>query len=66
MNNSKYHMQLEATSACKNKMMKYTKGLCQRGVKGATKDCFIFDSWFSSNKLEEAATYFGAENIGMG
>ena len=30
-----------------------------------TKDCFIFDSWFSSKKSAEVAMEFGAELIGM-
>ena len=29
--------------------------ICQRYIKGATKDCFIFDSCLSSKKLAEAA-----------
>ena len=65
MNNSKYHMYLEATSECKNKITKYTNGLCQRGVKGATKDCFIFDSWFSLKILEGDAMGVGTDIIGM-
>ena len=31
----------------------------------ATKDCFLFDSWFYSNKLAEAMVDVGAYMIGM-
>ena len=41
------------------------KWLGQRGVKGDMEDCFIFDSWFSSNNLAESSMDVGAEIIGM-
>ena len=41
------------------------KGLDQREIKGDTKDCFIFESLFSSEKLEAAAMYVSADIIGM-
>ena len=46
-------------------MAEDTKGLGQKGVKGATKDCFIFGSWLYSNNLGEATMDVGADMIGM-
>ena len=46
-------------------MAEETKGVGQRDVKGATKDYFLFYSWFSSKKSEEAAMYVGTYMIGM-
>ena len=37
----------------------------QRDVKGATKDCFVFKSWFSSNNLAEFAINVAADMIGI-
>ena len=54
MNHGEYQQQLGATAACTKKMMEATKGVGQRYRKGATKDCFRFDSWFSSKKFTEA------------
>ena len=34
-------------------------------MKGVTKDCLIFFSWFSSKKLAEAVIYVGVDMIGM-
>ena len=65
MNNSKYRLQLGATAACKKRKMEATNGIVQRGIKGATKDCFLFDSWFSSKKNSESAMYVGEDLIGM-
>ena len=45
--------------------MESTKEIGQRDVKGSNKGCFIFDSWFSSSKLEEAVMVVGLEIIGM-
>ena len=45
--------------------MEATEGIGQRDRKGATKDFFIFDSWFSSNKLSEAVMEVCAKLIGM-
>ena len=65
MNHSKYQKELGETAACTKIMMEATQGLVQKYRKRAMKDCFIFDSWFSSNKLEGAAMEVGAELIGM-
>ena len=46
-------------------MMEATKGIGQKSIKGGTKDCFLFDSWFASNNAAEAATEIFAELIGM-
>ena len=46
-------------------MKEATKGIGQKYIKGATKDCFIFGSWVSSKKSEEYAMEVGAELIGM-
>ena len=45
--------------------MESTKGIGQRDMKGATKDCFIFDSWLYSNNSEEDVMEFGADLISM-
>ena len=45
-------------------MMESTKGIGQKSIEGGKKDCFLFDSWFSSKKLAEAEKK-GAELIGM-
>ena len=45
--------------------MKATKEIGQRDMKGDTKDCFIFDSWFYLNELTEAAMDVGADMIGI-
>ena len=52
MKNIKYHMELGATSTYMKSVVKVTKGLGQMDIKGDTKDCFIFDSWFASNRSE--------------
>ena len=44
--------------------MESTKVIGQKYRKGGTKDYFIFASWFSSKKLEEAAIEVGSELIG--
>ena len=46
-------------------MMEATKGIGQKSIKGGTKDCFLFDSWFVSKKAAEDATEVGADLIGM-
>ena len=46
-------------------MMESIKGIGQKYIRGGTKDCFLFDSWFASKKLAEAAMEVGAELIGM-
>ena len=50
MNNIKYHLQIVETTAFTNKMVESTNGIGQRYIKGATKDCFLSNGWFSSNK----------------
>ena len=46
-------------------MTEATKGIGQKSREGATKHCFIFDSWFSSKKTRKAAMEVGAKLIGM-
>ena len=46
-------------------MMEATKGIGQKFIKGGTKDCFLFDSWFASKKASESAMEVCAEFIGM-
>ena len=50
MKHSNFHQELVATAACTKRMMEATKGIGQKYIKGGTKDCFIFDSWFASKK----------------
>ena len=50
MKHSKYYKELGATAACTKIMMEATKGIGQKSIKGGTKDCFLFDSWFASKK----------------
>ena len=54
-NTSNYRMQLGATTSCTKRMTEAAKGIGHRDIKGATKDCFLFESWRSSKKLSEAA-----------
>ena len=63
--NSKYQKDLGATASCTMRMMETTKGISQKYRKGATKDCFIFDSWLYSKKSEESAMEVGAKLLGM-
>ena len=58
-------MELEAAIACTKRTMESINGLDQRDVKGATRDCFIFDSWFAPKRLAEAVVDVGADMIGM-
>ena len=37
----------------------------QKSIKGETKDCFLFDSWFDSKKAAESTMEVGAKLIGM-
>ena len=64
-NNNKYHLQLGETGKCKNRIMEATRGIGQRDVKEATKDCFIFDSWFSSKNSLESAIDVGIDMVYM-
>ena len=43
--------------------MEAKKGVGQMYRKGATKDCFLFDSWLSSNKFSGSEMYFGEDLI---
>ena len=58
-------MRLGATTACTKRMVEATKGIGHRGIKGSTKDCFIFDGWFFSKKSAETAMDVGAYIIGI-
>ena len=65
MNKNKYYLQLGATTVYTKGIMEATKGIGQRYTKVTNKDCFIFDSWFSSNKLAESLMDVGADMIVM-
>ena len=65
MNHSKYYHHLVATAVCTKIIMVATKWIGQKYIKGATKDCFIFDSWFSSNNSAEDAMEVWENLIGM-
>ena len=65
MNYSNYHQQIGATTACTKIMTEAIKGIGQRYVKGSTKDCFIFDNWFSSNQSSESGMELSDDLIGM-
>ena len=65
MKSTWYHLELGATVACTKRLIEETNGLGQRSLKGSSRDCFLFDSWFSLNKLAEAAKSIGVDLIGM-
>ena len=65
MKDSHYQKELGSTAACTKRMMEATNGIGQKSIKGVTKDCFLFDSWFASKKAEEAAMEVGAKFFGM-
>ena len=46
-------------------MIESTKGIGQKSIKGWTKDCLLFDSWFASKKAAEAVMEVGAKFIGI-
>ena len=46
-------------------MMEATRGIDQNSIKGGTKYCFLFDSWFDFKKAAEAAMELGVDLIGM-
>ena len=50
MKDSRYQHDMGETAACTKRMMEATKGIGQNSIKGGTKDCFLFDSWFASKK----------------
>ena len=62
---SNYQHQIGVTAACIKRMTEATKGVGQKYIKGATQDCFLFDSWLSSKKWEEYVMEVGAEFIGV-
>ena len=51
IDNSKYHPWIGAMEACTKIIMESIKGIGQSDMKGATRGCFIFNSWFSSKNL---------------
>ena len=65
MNNIKNHMDILSITDCKYINMEAKKGLGQRGIKDATKGCFIFDSWIYSKRLDESAIYVGSDITGI-
>ena len=65
MNHSKYKQELGSTEACTKRMMEAKKGIGQKSIKGGTKDCFLFYSWFVSKKAAEYEMEVGDEFIGM-
>ena len=65
MKHIKYKKELGATASCTKIMMESTKGIYKKSIKGGTKDCLLFDSWFASKKAAEVAMEVGAELIGI-
>ena len=65
MKHSKCQKDIRSAAAYTKITMEATKGIGQKSIKGGTKDCFRFDSWFASKKAAEAAMEFGAKLIGM-
>ena len=65
MKSSWYYLELGTTTACTKRLTEETKGLGERALKGSTRDCFLFDSWFLSKKAVEAAASIGVDFIGM-
>ena len=47
MKHKKYHQEIGATGTCTKGTTEVKKRIGQKYRKGATKDCFLFDSWFS-------------------
>ena len=62
---SRYHLELGATSACTKILMEDIKGLGQRSLKGSTRGCFLFESWFLLEKSAETAASIGVDLFGM-
>ena len=65
MKHRKYHKELGETAACTKIIMESTKGIGKKSIKGGTKDCFLFESWFSSKKASASVMAVVAELIGM-
>ena len=47
-------MDIGITAPCTENITEATKGLGQRYIKGAMKDCFIFYGWFVWKRFTEA------------
>ena len=52
---SKYQQEIRATEACTKRMMEATEGIGQKSIKGGTDYSLLFDDWFASKNVEEAA-----------
>ena len=50
MNQIKYQKEIVATVSCTKIIRESTKGIGHNCIKGGTKDCFLFDCWFASEK----------------
>ena len=48
-----YHLQLGSTEACTKRTTEATKGIGQRDVKGATKDCLFFAVGYPQRILQK-------------
>ena len=49
--NRKCHMHIGAADDYTKRITEAEKGIYQRYTERGNKDCYIFDSWFYSNKL---------------
>ena len=65
MKSIRNHLELGATAACTKILAEETKGVIQRYFKWSERDCFLFNSWFSSKKSAEVAASIGVDFIGM-
>ena len=65
MKKRNFHLGPGAMEACTKSITEATKGIDQRGIKGNTNDCFLFESWFFSKKLTESIMDVVADIIGM-
>ena len=59
-----YDLKLGETSSFTKITMEAAKGIVQTDIQGDTNDSSLFDSWFSSNKLEEYVMDVGTDMIG--
>ena len=64
MNNIQFHKYIGAKKTFTNMMAEAMKGLVHSNITGDTKDCFIFDYWFSSKSSSESTIYIGSGIIG--
>ena len=46
MKSSRYNLELGNTDTCTKILVEETKGIGKRELKGSTRDCFLFVSWF--------------------